>query len=77
MNSCIIKKVKESQKLVNFGVPESRRSAVLKLAYDSSHFGGMRTFEHIIGSALTWRSGLGVKFVCAAAKNMQCMSSIC
>jgi len=35
------------QDLANLAMPKSRRSAVLKLAHDSSHFGGVRKFERI------------------------------
>ena len=61
------------QHFVNLVVPKLRRSAVLKLAHDSSHFGGVRTFERKIGSGLTWGSGLGVKSVRAAA--IECAST--
>jgi transposase InsO family protein len=42
------------QQLINLVVPKSRRASVLKLAHDSCHFGGQRTYERIILSGLTW-----------------------
>ena len=37
----------------------SRRSPVLKIAHDTCHFAGKRTYERIILSGLTWGSSPG------------------
>lgn len=42
--------------LLNLVVPTSRRLEVLRLAHDSCHFAGKRTYERIILSGLTWRA---------------------
>jgi hypothetical protein len=42
------------QELINLVVPMSRRMSVLKLAHDTCHFAGKRTYKRIILSGLTW-----------------------
>jgi transposase InsO family protein len=42
------------RELINLVVPRSRRLEVLKLAHDTCHFAGKRTYERIILSGLTW-----------------------
>ena len=48
------------RELVNLVVPSKRRVSVLKLAHDTCHFAGKRTYERIILSGLTWGSSPGV-----------------
>ena len=65
------------QDYVNLVVPKTRRLSALRLAHDSCHFGGKRTYERIITSGLTWGPSLDDLSVRAAAVDYASRCSVC